>query len=58
MVYQIKKEHLGNKRYKTRLVKKASRDFMRRIRPCEVKEALHRMKTRKTVVSDEIPIEV
>ena len=26
-----------------------NRDFMRRIRPCEVKEALHRMKTRKAI---------
>ena len=33
-------------------------DFMRRIRPCEVKEALRRMKTRKVVGSDAIPIKV
>ena len=26
-----------------------NRNFMRRIRPCEVKEALHRMKTRKAI---------
>ena len=31
---------------------------MHRIRPCEVKEALHQMKTRKAVGPDEIPIEV
>ena len=31
---------------------------MRRIRPCEVKKALHQMRTRKTVGPDEIPIEV
>ena len=35
-----------------------NRDFMRRIRPCKVKEALCRMKTRKAVGPDEIPIEV
>ena len=35
-----------------------NRDFMRRIRPCEVKEALRRMKTRKAVGPDAIPIEV
>ena len=26
-----------------------NRDFMRRLRPCEVKEALHRMKTKKAI---------
>ena len=31
---------------------------MRRIRPCEVNEALRRMNTRKTVGPDEIPIKV
>ena len=35
-----------------------NRNFMRRIRPCEVKEALDRMRTRKVVGSDAIPIEV
>ena len=38
--------------------KDLNRDFMRRIRPCEVEEALRRMKTRKAVDSDAIPIEV
>ena len=35
-----------------------NRDFIRRIRLCEVKEALRRMKTRKAVGPDAIPIEV
>ena len=35
-----------------------NRDFMCRIRPCEVKKALRRMKTKKAVGPDEIPIEV
>ena len=35
-----------------------NRDFICRIRPYEVKEALRRMKTRKVVGSDKIPIEV
>ena len=35
-----------------------NRDFMCRIRPCEVKEALHQMKTRKAIGLDAIPIEV
>ena len=33
-------------------------DFMCRIRPCEVKEALHRMKTRNAIGPDTILIEV
>ena len=32
--------------------------FMRKIRHCEVKEALRQMKTRKVIGSDAIPIEV
>ena len=35
-----------------------NRDFMHRIRLCEVKKALRRMKTRKAVGPDAIPIEV
>ena len=35
-----------------------NRDFMRSIRPCEVKEVLRRMKTRKAIGPNEIPIEV
>ena len=35
-----------------------NRDFLRKIRPCEVKEALRRMKTKKAVGLDAIPIEV
>ena len=35
-----------------------NRDFMRRIRACEVKKALRRMKTRKTVGPDAIPIKI
>ena len=35
-----------------------NRDFLRRIRPCEVKEALRRMKKKKAVGSDAISIEV
>ena len=35
-----------------------NRNFMRRIRPCEVKEALCRMKTRKAIGPDAILIEV
>ena len=35
-----------------------NRDFIRRIRPYEVKEALRRMKTRNAVGPDAIPIEV
>ena len=35
-----------------------NRDFMRRIWPCEFKEVLRRMKTRKAVGSNAIPIEV
>ena len=35
-----------------------NRKYMRRISESEVKEALKRMKLRKTVGSDEIPIEV
>ena len=33
-------------------------DFTRRIRPCEVKEALRQMENRKAVGPDAIPIEV
>ena len=36
--------------------KDLNRDFMRRIRSCEVKKALRRMKTKKAVGPDEIPI--
>ena len=32
--------------------------FMRKLRHCEVKEALHPMKTRKAIGSDAIPTEV
>ena len=35
-----------------------NRDFMHRISSCEVKKALRRMKTRKAVGPNEIPIEV
>ena len=38
--------------------KDLNRDLMRRIKPCEVKEALRRMKTRKAIGPDAIPIEV
>ena len=38
--------------------KDLNRDFIRRIRPCEVKEALRQMKTKKAVGLDAIPIEV
>ena len=40
------------------LLEDLNRDFMRRIRPCEVKEALRQMKTRNTVGPNAIPIEV
>ena len=33
-------------------------DFIHRIRPCEVKEALCRIKTRKAIGPNAIPIEV
>ena len=35
-----------------------NRDFICKIRPCEVKEVLRRMKTRKVIGLDAIPIEV
>ena len=38
--------------------KDLNRDFLRRIRPCEVKEALRQMKTKKAVSPNAIPIEV
>ena len=42
----------------TILSKDLNHEFMHRIRPYEVKDALHQMKTRKAIGPDAIPIEV
>ena len=42
----------------TILAEDLNRDFIRRIRPCEVKEALRRIKTRKTICPYVILIKV